>query len=184
MNEDQKMELASRLRKIRKSKYYTINDVAERTGLTASFISQLERGLTSASVATLQRIASELGISLSVLFEGIHSEEEQQIETVVTRYHEQKKLDYGFAIDYVLTDIDATMEVVYNEVEVGGGLTEPYRHESVKKIIFVITGTLEIVIDGEKYILNAKDSITFSGEKPHAWRNVGKETLKLVWILM
>src|ERR1700758_654282 len=60
--------LGERLRAIRRLRRRTLNDIAARAGVSESFLSQLERGRTSASVASLQRIAGALGIEVSDLF--------------------------------------------------------------------------------------------------------------------
>lgn len=178
------LELASKLRTIRQSKNITINELSSRTGLTASFISQLERGLTSASVATLQKIAVELGISMSVLFDSVNVENDQAtIETTLTRNESQKTLLYKRAIDYLLDSADSNTEIVYSEIDIGAGIKEPYHHKNNYKIIFVIEGTMEITIEDETYILKDKDSISFSGEKTHYWANIGDKTLKVIWFM-
>src|ERR1700747_2073153 len=60
--------LGERLRAIRRLRHRTLNDIAARAGVSESFLSQLERGRTNASVASLQRIATALGIEVSDLF--------------------------------------------------------------------------------------------------------------------
>lgn len=182
--DNNKLAIAHKLREIRKSKNMTINELSKRTGLTASFISQLERGLTSASVATLQKIAVELEISLSVLFDSVTKENKiTQISTTVTRKDSRKKLVYRRAVDYLLDSEHTNMEIVYSEIDVGGGIKVPYHHKNNYKNIFVIEGTMEITIEDETYILNDKDSISFSGEKIHKWANIGNKPLKLIWLI-
>src|SRR5436190_21787366 len=62
------VELGERLRAIRLLRRQTLKDVAEAAGVSESFVSQVERGRSSASVATLQRLAAALGIEISDLF--------------------------------------------------------------------------------------------------------------------
>src|SRR6266404_4825960 len=62
------VELGERLRAIRVLRRLTLKDVADAAGVSESFVSQLERGRSSASVATLQRLAAALGIEVSDLF--------------------------------------------------------------------------------------------------------------------
>jgi transcriptional regulator with XRE-family HTH domain len=62
------VELGERLRAIRLLRRLTLREVAEAAGVSESFVSQLERGRSSASVATLQRLAKAVGIEISDLF--------------------------------------------------------------------------------------------------------------------
>src|SRR4030081_1617706 len=64
------VDVGERLRLIRTARRCTLREVAERAGLSESFLSQVERGRTSASIASLRRIADGLGISMADLFEN------------------------------------------------------------------------------------------------------------------
>ena len=63
------VDVGERLRVIRSMRRRTLRDVAERAGLSESFLSQVERGRSSASIASLRRIAEALGISIADLFQ-------------------------------------------------------------------------------------------------------------------
>ncbi|MGN6799700.1 MAG: helix-turn-helix domain-containing protein, partial [Gaiellaceae bacterium] len=60
--------LGERLRAIRQLRRKTLKDVATGAGISESFLSQLERGRTNATIATLQRLSTALGIEVSDLF--------------------------------------------------------------------------------------------------------------------
>src|SRR6476659_8208245 len=62
------VELGERLRAIRQLRRKTLKEVAGAAGISESFLSQLERGRTNATIATLQRLATALGIDVSDLF--------------------------------------------------------------------------------------------------------------------
>src|SRR5258706_1581902 len=63
------VDVGKRLRAIRIARRRTLRDVAERAGLSESFLSQVERGRASASIASLRRIADGLGVSMADLFQ-------------------------------------------------------------------------------------------------------------------
>src|SRR5437764_11428814 len=64
------VELGERLRAIRQLRRKTLKEVATAAQISESFLSQLERGRTNATIATLQRLATALGIEVSDLFTG------------------------------------------------------------------------------------------------------------------
>jgi DNA-binding NtrC family response regulator len=63
--------LGTRIRALRKSRALTLRQLANKTALSVSLISQIELGKSAASVATLRKLATALGVSLSVLFDGV-----------------------------------------------------------------------------------------------------------------
>src|SRR2546423_7241258 len=63
------VDVGERLRALRRSRRATLRTVAERSGLSESFLSQVERGRSSASIESLRRVAEALGVSMADLFE-------------------------------------------------------------------------------------------------------------------
>src|SRR2546429_9651468 len=63
------VDVGERLRALRRSRRATLRTVAERSGLSESFLSQVERGRSSASIESLRRVAEALGVSKAELFE-------------------------------------------------------------------------------------------------------------------
>src|SRR6476620_9803336 len=63
------VDVGERLRRLRRSRRATLRTVAERSGLSESFLSQVERGRSSASIESLRRVADALGVSMADLFE-------------------------------------------------------------------------------------------------------------------
>src|ERR671935_1362809 len=63
------VDVGERLRDIRRSRRATLRTVADRAGVSESFLSQVERGRASASIASLRRIAGALGVTVADLFE-------------------------------------------------------------------------------------------------------------------
>src|SRR3954447_17002234 len=63
------IDVGERLRELRRFRRATLRTVAARSGLSESFLSQVERGRSSASIASLRRIADALGVSMADLFD-------------------------------------------------------------------------------------------------------------------
>jgi two-component system, OmpR family, response regulator len=63
--------LGARIRSLRKSRTLTLRQLANKTALSVSLISQIELGKSAASVATLRKLATALGVSLADLFDGV-----------------------------------------------------------------------------------------------------------------
>ena len=63
------VDVGERLRSIRRLRRATLRTIAERAGVSESFLSQVERGKASASIGSLRRIANALGVAVAYLFE-------------------------------------------------------------------------------------------------------------------
>src|SRR5204862_16489 len=111
---------------IRRSRRCTLRTVATRSGLSESFLSQVERGQSSASIASLRRIADALGVSIADLFEV-----DAMPGPRVLRRDERPALAFGvLGRKLLLTPRPLqSLEVFVGELEVGGSTGhQPYAH--------------------------------------------------------
>ncbi|MFC7394141.1 helix-turn-helix domain-containing protein [Scopulibacillus cellulosilyticus] len=185
MDKNQK-KIGEQIRKIRESKGITINYIAKKTGFTSSFISQFERGLTKASIASLQKITNILDVRLSELFDQDTEDSSlNELNPVIIRKSNRRKLAYPDekAVDQLLTGSGGKLEVTYSKVEPNGGSGELYSHDIAEECIIVLKGQMEITVGENKYTLDEGDTITFSSRIPHGWKNIGTEALELIWIV-
>jgi transcriptional regulator with XRE-family HTH domain len=134
------MSIGRRLRGARQERGLTLRQVAKSSGLTAAFISQLERGDTSASVSSLVKIAAALGIDVTSLFEKPSS-------TLVRRGERVPAMLGGEGVvDYVLTPKDEKRaQVIETHLDPGGCADkELYTRGGELLICVVQSGTLEM----------------------------------------
>ena len=178
---DGKGSLGLSVRHPRKRRGLTIQQVADNSGLSISFISQLERGLVSPSVNSLQKISRALGMQIGGFFE------DQGKASRLIRATERPRLIYPNHTEeeYLLTPIRSKkLQVLYYRLKPGASSGEkPYSHESDEECGIVLRGSLEVSVAGETYLLNAGDAVTFESSLPHAWRNVGDEECEALWVV-
>lgn len=177
--------IGEQIRSIRKEKGFTINEIADKTGLTASFISQFERNKTKGSVASIQKIASALNINVSSLFHGSEAMTQPLQSISVVRKENRRMMTYpdGKSIDYLLTGPSGNLEVIYSVVQPGGSSGEKYTHDSDQECVSILKGEMELSVDTSTFNLKSGDTISFSSRLPHAWRNNGDDTLEAIWII-
>jgi transcriptional regulator with XRE-family HTH domain len=157
--------LGARIRSLRQARRLTLRDVAERAGVTESFLSQVERDVTSPSIATVHRIARALDLSIAQLFA-------QDADTGrVVRREARRRVEYpGLkAVDEFLTsNVAGRLQVIMSTIEAGGGTgAEPYTHESDEETVIVLAGVLDLWVGDEHYVLREGDAITFPSRIPH-----------------
>ena len=165
------LQLGPRIRSLRQARQVTLRQLAERAGVTESFLSQVEREVTSPSIASVQRIARALDLGIADLFG-----DEPPIGRVVRRAERRRIVYPGLnAVDEFLTSgRDGRLEVILTTLEPGGGTgEEPYTHESDEEVVIVLEGGLELWVGDEFHDLAEGDSITYSSRQPHRNRNPG-----------
>jgi len=175
------VDVGERLRALRRSRRATLRTVAERSGLSESFLSQVERGRSSASIESLRRVADALGVSMADLFEpgGLPGPR-------VLRRDERPALSFGVLGKKLLLTPRPLhhLEVFAGELEVGGSTgTEPYAHGDSEELFVVLAGTVQLELGGELFDLEPGDSIDYRSSTPHRISNTGQDLAEVMWII-
>ena len=146
------MALGQRVKDRRQELGLSLRGLAQRTGLTASFLSQVERDLASPSIASLRKISEALNVPLFYVLL------EEDAKSPVVRHNQRLKLTFaGSRADYQLLTPDLNrnrkMEVFLEEWEPGRErATMPVR-KYTEEFIYVLQGQLEIQLGEEVYLL-------------------------------
>jgi transcriptional regulator with XRE-family HTH domain len=175
------IDVGERLRTIRLRRKATLRAIADRAGVSESFLSQVERGRASASVASLRRIAGALGVSVADLFDsgGLPGPK-------VLRRDERPSLSFGIlGTKRLLTPRPlAQLEVFVGELDVGGSTgPEPYAHGDSEELLIVLRGTVQLELGGEVHELESGDSIDYRSSIEHRVTNLGAETAEVIWVI-
>jgi len=175
------VDVGERLRDIRRLRRATLKTIADRAGVSESFLSQVERGRASASIASLRRIANALGVSVADLFEP-----DGPPRPRVLRKDERPSLAFGILGRKLLLTPRPLLhlEVFVGELDAGGSTgTEPYAHGDSEELFVVLAGTVQLELGGDMHELEAGDSIDYRSSTPHRVTNVGEERAEVMWII-
>lgn len=170
--------------------------LAERLGLSASLISQIETGRSKPSVSTLYSMVTELGISLDSLFgddevapvtdeaAGAGVEPGQE----VVRPHERHviELESGVRWERLTSDHEDEVDFLYVTYDVGGASSTDgtlMRHPG-REYGHLISGRLGVQIRFKKYLLEPGDSIAFDSTQPHRLWNPGDVPARALWYVV
>ncbi|MGX8012210.1 helix-turn-helix domain-containing protein [Mesorhizobium sp. ORM8.1] len=173
--------LGMRLKSLRLARRLSLRDLAEATGTSASFISQLERGLTGASTASLNQMASALGVSVAMLF----AESTAQSHGVLRR-SERPSLPPGDGCRKMLLSRPplSDMEVYVGEFDIGGSTgPEQYTHGDAHEMLIVLRGVVEVWLGEARHILEEGDSVEYTTSTPHRTENVGSGRAEVMWVI-
>ena len=165
------LQLGTRIRSLRQARHLTLREVADRAGVTESFLSQVERDVTSPSIATVHRVARALGLSIAQLFA-----EDAETGRVVRR-EARRRIAYpglGAVDEFLTSNLAGRLQVIMSTIDAGGGTgPEPYTHDSDEEVVVVLSGVLDLWVGDEHYVLREGDAITFPSRLPHWNANHG-----------
>ena len=179
--DDGRIDLGERLKAIRLLRRRTLKEVADAAGVSESFVSQIERGRSSASVATLQRLAAALGIEISDLFaaDGLPRPR-------VLRREARQLLVWGHLGRKALLTPKPfhSLEVVAAEFDPGGSTgDEPYTHGDSEELLLVVRGRVHLQLGTDVYDLGTGDSVQYRSSTPHRVSNPGEELAEVLFVI-
>ncbi len=175
------LEIGERLRAIRLLRRLTLREVATAAAVSESFVSQLERGRSSASVATLQRLSAAVGVEISDLFVG-----EQQAGPRVRRRQEREWLEWGHLGRKALLTPKPfhSLEAVAATFDPGGSTgDEPYTHGDSEELLLVVAGHVHLQLGSELLDLSTGDSVNYRSSTPHRVSNPGSEPAEVLFVI-
>jgi transcriptional regulator with XRE-family HTH domain len=173
-----------RIHALREAMGYSLRDLAERSGVSAPMLSQVERGETSPTLAVAEKIASGLELTLSQLLrldEGEH--------VAVSRAGERRRFERGGHRFEELTPplpgqrADVSTHTLKAGATTGGPDDPPMHEPGSRETAVVLTGVLALVVDGTRHELHTGDSVTFDADLPHHFENEGEEPSRFLAVI-
>lgn len=182
--------IAKRVRGLRDARSLSLDQLAQRSGVSRSMISLIERGQASPTAVVLEKIANGLGVALATLFEAEPASHE---EKVVARASEQ-----GFwqdpASGYMRRNVSPSQEL--------GGQAPPVHLVEVKfpakarvmydglvqgaiihQQIWLLAGQMEITLGNETHQLKAGDCLAHRLDRPITYHNPGTQTARYAVVI-
>lgn len=160
--------IGERLRQLRTGRGLSLRALAARAGVSATLLSQIERGVTEPSLATLRRLAEVFGASLASLFD-----EPGAPALWISRPGERSVLrgPRGRVGYERLTPGNGQLEVLRGLLRPGeASSASPWSHPSVESA-FVLAGTLTVEVDGARHHVAQDEAVTFDARQPHRYLN-------------
>ncbi len=163
----------AKIRSIRQEKGLTLNELADKTSLTASYLSQIERNLIDPSLSSLRKISMALEVPLYSFLA------EDKRKNVLVKADKRKKLELpnsSIAYEFMTPmaadrEINLKMEIIYFQLEPHSWSSEEFMVHAADECIYILDGTIEINLGDEKYRLNTGDSIYIQENIPHKFYN-------------
>lgn len=171
------MDIGSKIRDLRMKQGLTQEELADRAELTKGFISQLERNMTSPSIATLEDVLQCLGTTLGDFF---RKEKEEQIVFTQEDYFEKEDKECGNRVTWIIPNAQKnTMEPIRLHLEKGGSTYPDNPHEG-EEFGYVLRGKVEIHIGSRVYTAKKGDSFYYVADRTHYLRS--KTGADILWV--
>lgn len=173
------MNIGKKLKELRTAKSLTQEELADRCELSKGFISQLERNLTSPSIATLTDILQCLGTNLNEFFQETS---EEQIVFRDEDYFEKIDKEYANKIEWIIPNAQKNiMEPIRLTLEPGGSTYPDVPHEG-EEFGYVLQGTVTLYLGSRKLRAKKGEAFYFQPTHRHYIANHGKMQAVLIWI--
>lgn len=176
---EEEAELGRRVALWREVRGMSLRGLAQRAGVSSSFLSQLENGRTNASVGSLRKIAAALGVSPAQLLD-----ESPTHTRGVLRAEARPTLPLEGAQKFVLSLPPLRNLEVYAGTFQPGGSTGPefYTHGQSQEMFIVTSGRVVLELANERFEMATDDSIEFLSSVPHRVINESDEPASVIWI--
>jgi transcriptional regulator with XRE-family HTH domain len=173
-------EIYQKIRDLRKQHDLTLKDLSEKTGLSISFLSQVERGSTSLAITSLKKIADAFEVPITDFFEN----ESNQNFLVKAEHHKPFRIE-GSDAEYTRLGGNfngRSLEPIIVTLAPNLIQDNVFSHPG-EEFYYVLEGAVIFTVDGKEYLLKARDSIHFPSNLPHIWQNPLNQTSKILCVL-
>ncbi len=176
------MKIGPRIKQIRLERKTTLNEIAKKTGLTTSFLSQLERDLTSPSVVSLEKIAYALRVRIADFFQ-----EGDQRDLLIIRKKAGKRQAAKKGDSFIETLASGVFDVNMNSQLFSLGpetaLSQELTSFKGERFLMVLKGEIEFYTGKEKFLFEEGDSVYCAFSKsPTRIVNNKKTEAKVLYI--
>ncbi len=169
--------VGERIRDLRRGRRLTLEQLAGTTGLTASFLSQMERNLTGVTLSSLVNIAKALEVPLRELVaqpapaapdthQGAH--QDYSVEPVSMHYERLSAAFPGSRLHAV-------------KIRVPAGYASGLESHEGEELLYILAGRLECHVEHHAYHLGQGDSVHIDSHRPHRIANPGPAATDLLW---
>ncbi len=171
-------DVGKRIKSIRKRNGLTLQELAEKSGVSATAISAIERNVSSPTVTTLASIARALGESISSLLG------ENEVSFIITRVGNREALATGMrsaTLQSLASGLPGQRFVpMISILQPGATSGADYESHRGEEFFLVMRGAIEVEMNGTVSRLEEGDALYFRSNTPYRWKNVADSQTQLL----
>ena len=175
------MIVAKTIKRLREENKLSMDELVRLSGVSKSMLAQIERGDGNPTISTLWKISN----GMKVPFDALTVRPKSPYEIVKTAEIQPLLEDGGKVKNYSLfpDNENRRFAVYYLELEEGSYWESEPHLRGTTEFITIFTGKIEILADGQSFIVEKGESIRFRADTIHSYKNIGNETAILHMIL-
>lgn len=177
--------LGPRLHQARKRRKLTLEQLATRSGVSRSMLSQIERGQTNPTFATLWNLTRALGVELSDLVEGRSGVQASAITVLPAHFTPEIRTEDGACVLRILSPAANAGGFEWYELIMKAGaslVSEPHGVGAVEHLS-LLEGRLEVQSGAERSPLAAGNTARYPADVPHAIHNLADEPARAILVV-
>ncbi len=180
--DDEVPPIGTRLRKLREEHKFSMRELSRRAGVSASLISDVERGRVEPSISVLKRLASALDVTITYFFTEEDADQRWIVRDGRRRTLSAPMAGKGITFELLAPDESEVLEPIYGRYEPGASMgPDPVTHEG-EEWGLVLQGRVKVWLDDDVFFLDAGDSIWFPSDIPHRIANAANGVSEYVWV--
>lgn len=179
--------LGTRIKALRQERGLLQKQLAEKAGLTASMMSQIESGRLTPTLPTLGKLAGAFGVSVPEVLEPpgggarVHISRKQEHPIVSFEDCAERWIVLGAGLfEGKVRAVVSTLDRKARGVSTDKVIIKPGQ----MKLFYVLQGKVALRYAGEIYRMNEGDSALVDGAAPHGWDNVGRRPARVLWVIL
>lgn len=174
--------VGQRVRSLRQAAGMTLRTLATRTDFSPSFISQVENGLVSPSISSMEKIAGALGVTLGQFFSPDTEGDAALIVRASARTQASSLWSHAELEPLSPLREDRRFEPVLITMEAGGRSSKHPVAPGREEFAYVLEGELVLTLGPEEHVMGAGDAVTIRAQELRRWENRGSATARFLVI--
>lgn len=175
------VDVGQRLKALREEREISMRSLARNSGLSANALSMIERGRTSPSVSTLNKLANALEVPVTAFFRI----EPERKKVVHRKAGERTRMPFlrGGWEGLGGESFEGRVEAYMVTLETGASSGPHGMLHTGAEFVFCLRGKLEYEVEGDRYLLESGDSLIFAAQLNHRWRNPGPNVVNAIIVI-
>ncbi len=177
------MYIGKRLQELRKIKGISLTELAQKSGVQIATLSRIEHLRMTGTLESHMDIAKALDVDITQLYVDIIKEEDkvslQTSKSKTDLFVHSEKSSYEILTSKVLSK---KMMPILLKIEPDGQTNKEQNQINTEKFIFVLDGSIEVIIEETSYTLGKSNTLYFDASLPHCFINKGKSTAKILCV--
>ena len=180
---DPEAAIGEQLRELRQVKNLTLRQVADKSGISVSYLSQLERNQSRLPIGVLKKLADVLGVHMNWFFQSTPTGDPAERDVVV-RAGERRRMSFtglGITEELLSPNLSGPLELLQSTIAPGAD-SEDYSHDGAEAG-YVLAGELDLWVSGRHFRLSEGDSFSFKSTEVHRCANPGTQATRVLWVI-